>query len=226
MSNTIQIACPHCGQQMNVSTVMAGRTAQCPGCTQAFTIPAAPQPPEAVIVRSPVATPAPPVSSVTPATERFERPVQQSAPLNTGLQPRSYLGVASMIFGVTALPFALLWAFLMGSMPDSSFGEMLPVAIPAGLAFGFFMGLILAIFMRGDTITVPFQNAQEFVSRINVAMSQIGYNPATSAADFLTFKPSFQAGFLSGRMSVVLQGNRATVVGPAMYVKKLARSLG
>lgn len=152
--------------------------------------------------------------------------VPSTPPLNTGLQPRSYLGVASQIFGLTSLPFGLLWAWLFSLQMGLSFGHVLRVGIPAGLVFGLLMGLILGAFLRGVTITVAVRGRDQFLTRINIAMSQIGYNPATESADFLTFKPSFQAGLMSGRISVVIQGSTATIVGAATHVKKLKKALG
>ncbi len=92
--------------------------------------------------------------------------------------------------------------------------------------FGLLFGLTMAAFLKGVTITVNVRDKDEFVSQINVAMSQIGFNPATASGNFLTFKPSFQAGLLSGNFSVAIQGNKATIVGPGMYVKKLQKCLG
>lgn len=145
---------------------------------------------------------------------------------DTGLQARSYLGTASMIFGVTALPFAVLFGFLMSFQKGVSFGQIFPESIFAGILFGLFFGLIMAVNLKGVTASVEVGDKDEFVSKINVAMSQLGFNPATSSSDFLTFKPSFQAGFLGGRFSVILQGEKATIVGPAMHVNKLLKKLG
>jgi hypothetical protein len=143
----------------------------------------------------------------------------------TGLQPRSYLGTASMLFAVTALPFALGFAFLMSFLTDIPFGRMLTLSIPGGLVFGFIFGLIMAAFLRGTTIAVNVRDRDEFVSRINVAMSELGFNPATASGNFLTFKPSFQAGLMSGMFSVVIQGSKATIVGPIMHANKLQKRL-
>ena len=66
---------------------------------------------------------------------------------------------------------------------------------------------------------------EEFVARLNVALAQLGYNPATEADNFFTYKPSFQAGVAAGRISVQLFEGRAVVVGPRMYVRKLLRRL-
>ena len=147
----------------------------------------------------------------------------QSFQTTTGLQPRSFLGTATMLFGVTSLPFAFGLAFLMSLESNESFGKLLIATIPGGLLFGILFGLTMAVFFKGATIIVNIGNREKFVALINVAMSQIGYNPTVSSANFLNFKPSFSAGLMAGKISVVIEGNKATIIGPSMYVKKLQK---
>lgn len=208
----MKFECNHCGQSLEADSDMAGTSEACPTCSKEVRVPI----PKDQPIRVQRATP----PLVPP------QPVSHASPLNTGLQPRSYLGTASMIFGVTALPFALLAGWLMSSGTGTPFGAVLVFTIPGGLMFGLLFGLTMAAFLKGVTITVNVRDKDEFVSQINVAMSQIGFNPATASGNFLTFKPSFQAGLLSGNFSVAIQGNKATIVGPGMYVKKLQKCLG
>jgi len=203
--------CIHCGQSLDADSDMAGTSVTCPACSKDIMVPV-PKDQPIKIGRS-----APP--PVPPAV------VPDASPLNTGLQPRSFFGTASMLFGVTSLPFALGSGFLMSLQTGTPFGKMLTVSIPAGLMFGLLFGLIMAAFMKGDTITVTVRDKDDFVTRINVAMSQIGFNPATASGNFLTFKPSFQAGLMAGRFSVAIQGGKATIVGPSMYLKKIKKRL-
>jgi hypothetical protein len=130
-----------------------------------------------------------------------------------------------MFFAITALPFGLLWSLLFAAMQQQSFGEILPFGLVAGLLFGLLMGLTMAFFLKGETATVDVSDERDFISRLNVAMSQLGYNPATRADDLFTYKPSFQAGLAAGRIAVQLQPGRAVVVGPKMYVRKLLKRL-
>lgn len=159
------------------------------------------------------------------ATDRHpdEKPKGETTAL---LQPRSYLGAASMVFGVTALPFALLFAGLMSAITGEAFGAILGLALPGGLAFGLAMGLIAGAFLRGETVVLSFPSRTELMTRLSVALAELGYNPATSSGDFLTFKPSFQAGLLAGRISVAVRGGTATVVGATMHVKRLKKRFG
>lgn len=140
-------------------------------------------------------------------------------------EPRSYAGTAILLGAITALPFAILWSLLFAAIQQQSVGEILPFGLGAGLFFGVSFGLALAFFLKGEKATVDVEDRKDFVSRLNVAMSQLGYNPATEAEDFFTYKPSFQAGLAAGRIAVQLQGRRAVIVGPKMYVKKLLTRL-
>jgi hypothetical protein len=130
-----------------------------------------------------------------------------------------------MLGALTALPFAIAWSWLFAAAQQRSFGEILPFGLGAGFLFGLFFGLTMAFFLKGETATIQVADRKGFVSRMNVAMSQLGYNPATQTDDFFTYKPSFQAGLASGRISVQLQEEHAVVVGPKMYVKKLLKRL-
>lgn len=131
-----------------------------------------------------------------------------------------------MIFGVTALPFALLMEWILTEQKGIPFGTMLVMTIPEGLMFGIVFGLVMATFLKGATITVNVGDRDEFISRVNVAMSQIGLNPDTASGNFFTFKHPFSTNFISGKLSVVIKENKATIVGPATCVKKLKERLG
>lgn len=143
----------------------------------------------------------------------------------TGIQPRSYLGAVTMIFTFTALPFALVVEWLMAMMTGEPFGQSIATTLTAGLLFGFFMGLILGLFVKGETITTRFTGKDAFVSRINVTLSEMGFNPATVSSSFLSFKPSLQAGLMMGTISVVIRGSTATIVGASWYMRKLRKLL-
>lgn len=140
-------------------------------------------------------------------------------------EPRSYAGTSIMFAAITALPFGFLWSWLFGTMAQRPFGEVLPFGLVGGLVFGVLFGLMMGLFFQGMTATVAFSNEKEFRAQLNVAMAQLGYNPASQAENFLTYKPSLQAGLAAGRISVQVREGEAVVVGPRMYVRKLATRL-
>lgn len=130
-----------------------------------------------------------------------------------------------MLGSITALPFGILWSWLFSFLQQRPFGEILPFGLGAGLFFGLFFSLAMAFFLKGETATVEIADKKEFISWLNVALSELGYYPTTQFEDLLTYKPSFQAGLAAGRISVQLRDGRAVVVGPKMYVKKLLMRL-
>jgi hypothetical protein len=136
-------------------------------------------------------------------------------------EPRSFAGTAIWLGGITALPFAIVWSLLVAIQQQRPLGEILPYGLGAGLFFGAAFGPAMAFFFRGETADVRVPDKQDFLSRLNIATSQLGYNPATESEDFLTYKPSMQAGLAAGRISVQLRGGRAVIIGPKLYVRKL-----
>ena len=130
-----------------------------------------------------------------------------------------------MIAGITALPFALLWSLVHSLMMGLEFGQVFREGIWHGIAFGLVSGFVMAFFIKAVTISVTFQNKKTFLSRLNVGLAEIGYHPESQTESFLTYKPSFQAGLLAGKISVQIEDNSSTIVGPNTYIKKLQKRL-
>ena len=140
-------------------------------------------------------------------------------------EPRSYAGTAITLGAATGLPLPFCGRGWIVAMLQRSFGQLLPIGVGVGLFFGVSFGLTMAFFLKGKTATVAVAEPKGFVNRLNVAISQLGYNPATQTEDFFTYKPSFQAGLAAGRIAVQLREGRAVIVGPKMYVEKLLQRL-
>ena len=136
---------------------------------------------------------------------------------------RSYGGTALMLGSASALPFALVFSWLLAAMMQRPFGEVIPISLGAGLLFGVLFGLTMAFFLKGETAAVKYIDEAAFLARLNIAVSQLGYNPAVQSERFVTFKPSFQAGLAAGRIAVQLQEGEAVIVGPRIYVHKLLK---
>ncbi len=151
--------------------------------------------------------------------------LQHDADLMSGLQPRSFWGTFSMIAGVTSLPFALLWSWLFAQMNGMSFGNVLSVGIWGGLGFGVLFGFTMAFFLKGEMRRIPVSDPAQFRDRLTMMMAQIGYIPETQTEKILTYRPSYQAGLLSGRITVAISSNEAVMVGPTMHVRKLSNSI-
>ncbi len=134
------------------------------------------------------------------------------------MEPRSYFATCCMCFAVTAIPFALLMSLMSG--------DGMETWLPGGLLFGVLFGLVMGHLLKGQKVSVAIDDTKAFATNLKLALAGMGFHPETGATDFLTFKPSFQAGLLSGRISVALEEGSATIVGPKMYVTKLLKRLG
>jgi hypothetical protein len=126
-----------------------------------------------------------------------------------------------MLGGATALPFGLLSAWLDAAITNRTFGEVVPVGLGAGLLFGLLFGLTMGFLLKVETASVRYGDNGAFLARLQVAMAQLGYHPASQDGRFFTFRPSFQTGLAAGRIAVQLREGEAVIVGPKMYVRKL-----
>lgn len=142
------------------------------------------------------------------------------------MKERGFWGTFIRLAAITALPFALLWSWLFSIIRSLEFGQVfLRVGIWGGIAFGLLFGFAMAFFVKAVTISVTFQDKKTFLSRINLALAEMGYHPQSQNENFLTYKPSFQAGLLAGNISVSIENSSATIVGPNSYIKKLQKRL-
>lgn len=133
------------------------------------------------------------------------------------MNPRGYFATAVTLAAATALPFALFQALLMRAPIGS--------AIAVGIAFGVLFGLIMAIFIRGKTVQYRCANPGAMLEELPGALAEMGYHPESKFGNSMTFKPSFWAGWLSGRITITAQDNRIEVFGPRRYVRKLIGKL-
>jgi len=140
-------------------------------------------------------------------------------------EPRSFAGLALRIGAMAYLPFALGVPWLVSTLFEVPFASALPFGLGGGLVFSAVYGLNNARFLQAETLTVEVGDAREFVARLNVAASELGYYPAAQAGDFHGYSPSFQTGWSAGWISVQLVGGRAVVVGPRVFVRGLLRRL-
>ena len=134
------------------------------------------------------------------------------------LEPQGYAGTVVRL----AVPFAIVWSGITAAMDQASFVEV----VPRGLVVGLLFGLILAFFLKGEIATVEvLGDKRAFVSRVNIAMWRLGYQPATQTEDFFSYRPSLELGMAGWRISVQLHDNQAVIFGPKMQVEKVIKAL-
>ena len=122
-----------------------------------------------------------------------------------------------------------LWGLAMGIFWTLGTGSSASVAIPiwlaGGLAFGACFGLAMARRFQGESASVPSGAHDVFVRRLDVATAEIAFFPESRTVGYYVYKPSFHAGLLAGRIAVSVGEDRATIVGPTIYVRRLLKRL-
>ena len=140
------------------------------------------------------------------------------------MKPRGFWGTFFTIATSTAVIFALIYSWLFAVIDRNDFGQ---VFIRGGLWMGIFLGtglgLGMAPFFKAERISMKFRDKDSFLSRLNIALAELGYHPESQIEDFITYKPAFPAGFglIDGKISLLIGDKSATVVGPHMALLKL-----
>ena len=139
------------------------------------------------------------------------------------MQPRSYFGTFCIIFPVFTLIFVIVFAISGVLLTETSIQANMNIV--KSIILSLLLGLIMAARMKRETISVTFQDKQTFLERLNIRLAEIGYHPKIQTETFLTFKPSFRGGLLAVKVSVQVESNSVTIVGPKMLLKKLQKRL-
>lgn len=125
------------------------------------------------------------------------------------------------VFVYLASVCGLAWALGMAAILQESPGSW----IVFGAVFGLLMAAVGTPRLVGDTRTLPFAGDKEgFIARLNIAASQLGYEPSAQVGDFLSYKATGDSSFSFGpikiapasylALGVQLANNVATIVGP------------
>ncbi len=133
-------------------------------------------------------------------------------------------------FAFMAAFWGLFWSAFMSLVMGWKF---LPTLVFAGMPGGFFVGLLvsvfivgyLGLFMRRKTAAIPFQDSREFEDRLDREMRKRRFRPGLRSERKLVFVPKaiFRARFFD--VVVVLGEGEAVVTGPEAVVKHLSKRL-
>lgn len=96
------------------------------------------------------------------------------------------------------------------------------IVIPVSIFFGIcvFIGLYRA---RGWTITIPFDNKEEFMKKLNMFLFQMRFKLESNKEYFFVYKMGmFSGGY---RIAVTLNEKEATIVGPKLLIEKLEKAI-
>jgi len=139
------------------------------------------------------------------------------------MKTRGYWSTFIMITAITTFPMILGSALIHSLVWEMKYSQSFPFGILYGISFGLLFGLTMAFFLKVLTISVPFKDKRAFLLKLNITLAEIGYHPESQIDNFLTYKPSFQAGVLSGKISVQIENNYAKIIGPNMHLKKVQK---
>ena len=131
------------------------------------------------------------------------------------MEPRGYWGTAIMLASITALPFGfLMWLVQGGS---------LPAQIAGGVVFGILFGGVMGLFLKVAELRLGSTGPRQGMDDLQLAMAGISYFPKSELGGVVQFAPSFQAGLAAGRITVRKSEAEYEIVGPKMYLAKLAK---
>jgi hypothetical protein len=141
--------------------------------------------------------------------------------------PSSSTEVFAYLVAIPGLLFAIGMAALIG-------GTAASWAI-VGALFGLFAALVGTKKLTGETCVIECSDKDTFVSRLNVACVQYGYEPDKRVDDFLVFEPNEKSSYTIGpiklaparflRLGVQLEPGQATFVGPRALLARLRERL-
>jgi hypothetical protein len=135
-------------------------------------------------------------------------------------EPRSFGGVAFRIGAMVMLPFALLMSWLVSCLLGYEFGQVLPFGLAGSLVFGTIFGLNNARYLQLEHVRLEMGDRKEFLGRLNLVMSSLGYYPAQGNEGFHLYQPSFLTGWAAGGVVAQELGSAVELVGPRVFVLK------
>jgi hypothetical protein len=141
-------------------------------------------------------------------------------------RPRGYVETAIHVAMPIMFSTIAIWSVVAVCLIDVQFLKLsLPFGVLAGFHAGLILGLIVAVFIRGEKATVEFIDADDFIRRLDAVLARLQYYPSIVRNGLRIYKPSWRGAVAAGPVSVKLFDDCATVVGPRYYVKKLQMKL-
>lgn len=235
---SFKMDCPYCSRTLNVTEKAMGKTLRCPGCNQPVTVRQAPPSPRPA---APLTAKALPLHVAEPTHVVSPPPMPTVAPRMGGGPPEKFkvelapqrrdIAETVRMSALLGIGFWLLWAagfsFLYAAIENTSFERVFPVALRSGILVGLLMALFAPFSLVRLRATIRFSEKNDFVARLKMATSQLGYVAVSATADLMTYRPSFKTAvdLLLGPTSVQLEHDHAVMSGAKMHVKKILKRL-
>jgi len=137
---------------------------------------------------------------------------------------------------LVALVFSALGAFvfyetviaghkLNSDVTPDQFRTTILTVIGGWLGFIIFISLVLALAGMKETMTVPIYDGDNFVQRVNGAITSLRYRPLSQTANVLVYKPPVIGGFLAEKIIVQIGQGAATITAPRNLLRKIQQRL-
>ncbi|MBU2572598.1 MAG: hypothetical protein KKH28_00765, partial [Elusimicrobia bacterium] len=124
-----------------------------------------------------------------------------------------------------AVLFVLLLSLCVHLITGVEYFYVLRVFTCFGIPFVLLIAFGAAHTIKAVTVSMTFQDRKAFLSRLNVVLAEIGYHPESQTESFLTYKPVRKFQLFDVNISVQIDDNSSTIVGPNAYIKKLQKWL-
>lgn len=137
-----------------------------------------------------------------------------------------------LVIVITTLVFLLIG--IAGTLAgEGPFGEwlvimsiILPVIVLFDVGFGLVFGFLMAFAHKASTISINFQNRDTFLPRLTTAINELGFRPESQSQNTFIYKGTgLREKLYNPLISVQIEQTSATIVGPAVYVRKLQRKV-
>lgn len=131
-------------------------------------------------------------------------------------------------FAATFLYYFTSTAVIFTLVASQALGLSLQTNIPQqlGAIGGLAAGLIGAYFNRTITLTVPVQNQQEFLTKLNETLAQLGYQQSEELEDQIwVYQRSGLSKAVSGKVFVQLEAGSATIASRAIQLNAIRKQI-
>lgn len=130
-------------------------------------------------------------------------------------------------FGVTFLYYFTSTAVLFTLVSSQALGTGMGSGIPqqVGLMGGLVAGLMGAYFNRTTTLSVTFKGKKAFLSNLNNVLGQMGYQQKSEEDDLLVYERSALGKFLSAKVYVQLEPEKATIASRSIQLKRIQKQI-
>ena len=130
-------------------------------------------------------------------------------------------------FAVTFLYYfsttTLIIAFLVAQKANVNF--LSPANFQMGIVVGTLVGLVAAYFNHNITIEFEFKKKHTFTTKLNQALSKMGFDEQRQVEDFVVYYKSGVKKLFSGKISIKIEKKSARIMGRSSQVKQLRQNI-